>query len=200
MRNLLTLCLMVTVLFSVGAGVEAQSEVEGRVKQELLYHRVEGEAYDIKARLEKIGQPEQVNKILIDVVTQYKYHKLGSMESMLYQSATGALGELRVTGAIGPLTANLKDRRVDKIKRAFSARALGQIDPDRSKQSLLEVLRDKSIYYDIRVEAAQALAKTRDPEVLRVLEQYAREEQDTFTRKQFEKAVQEMKANIQRSR
>ncbi|MFN2510159.1 MAG: HEAT repeat domain-containing protein [Pyrinomonadaceae bacterium] len=57
---------------------------------------------------------------------------------------------------------------------------MGQIDPESNKQSLLNALTNKSDYFGVRVEAAEALATTRDRQVLKALERHSGEEKDSF--------------------
>jgi len=192
---------MTIALLNIGIGIRAQSDLEDRVKQVLLRReRPSAPPINFKDKLEEIGQPQEVAKILIDMVVNGKYAELGSVQSMLCKAATAALGELKEVSAIGPLTSTLKDQRVDKITRAYSARSLGKIDPQESKNDLLDALTDKSNYHLIRIFAAEGLAKTRDAEALNILDKQSSEEKDPYVKKMIEKSAKELRDSLQRPR
>ena len=200
MKNLLIVYLLTFMSFNIVANIRVQSDTETLIKRVLLHRGVEGEKYDIKSKLEEIGQHQQVVEILLKIIQDGKYAKSGTEQGMLMPAATFALGELRVPQAISVLTANLKDEKVDNIARALSARALSQIDLEGSKPILLDALKNKSNYYRIRLEAAEALANTKDSNVLKILDQHSREEKDPHVRKQLAGSAEKLRASMQSKR
>jgi len=54
---------MIFALLNIGAGVRAQSDLEDRVKK-VLTRRHTPSLLDLKDRLEELGQPQEVAKIL----------------------------------------------------------------------------------------------------------------------------------------
>lgn len=200
MKSLLTICFMTIALLTIGTGARAQSDFEDSVKRILLTRHREYAPPDLKDKLEALGQPQQVAKILIDIIENGKYAEDRSIQRRLCSAATIALGELKVSSAIGPLAANLKDQSVNKLIRALSARSLGEISPRESKSDLLNAFADKSNYHLIRIFAAEGLAKTRDAEVINILDKYSREENDPYVKNEFEKSAKELRDSLQRPR
>jgi HEAT repeat protein len=80
--------------------------------------------------------------------------------------------------------------------RRRSVKSLGDIDPEANKELLLQALQsDKSEnHHMIRVNAAEGLAKLKDPEVLAALEQATRQESDPFIREKFQTAAKEIRS------
>jgi HEAT repeat protein len=74
------------------------------------------------------------------------------------------------------------------------------IDAEANKEVLQRALYDTTDFFGVRVDAAEALAKTKDPEVLETLEHYAREETNTYVRQKFEKSAQELRGKMRRPR
>ena len=121
-----------------------------------------------------------MNKVLLDMVTRYKYPN-GTEEELYRDGATSMLGAFRVKKAITPLSWLLFDDRVDKTTRALAAKSLGQIDIEASKEFLLAVMDPNvSDYYLARVNAAESLSQSSDPQVLMVLDRYSGSRQAAF--------------------
>ncbi len=200
MRNLIIVCLLITGSLDIFGRIAVQSDTETLVKRVLLHKGTEGEKYDIKSKLEEIGQHQQIVEILLKMVQDGKYAKLGSPQGMLIPAATFALGALKEPQAVAVLKENLNDEKVDDIVRALSARALSQIDLEGNKQILLDALQNKSNYYRIRLEAAEALANTKDPNVLKTLDKHSNEEKDTHVKKQLAASAEKLRTRIQSKR
>jgi HEAT repeat protein len=122
------------------------------------------------------------------------------LEYVYLNGATWVLGEMKEQQATFPLSQMLFDKKVHENIRALAARSLGQIDADGNKQLLLRALGNVNDYYIIRVYAAEALAKINDPQALKALEQYSRQERDAHVRQKFENAAREIRGRITRPR
>jgi hypothetical protein len=179
-----------------------QSDLEDKVKAILLheYHPRAGQQYDRKAEIEKLSPQEQVRELLLVMLEKNQYATPGTEEYLYLIGSTSVLGELRDERAEDKLASMLVDQFVHENARALAARSLGQIDPEKNKQHLLKALENKYDYFLITVYAAEALAKTKDPQVLKSLEQYAREETDSHVRQMLEKSAQELRTNMGRRR
>lgn len=195
----LTLTLLVTVL-AMHLPVQSQSDpdLERKVEAILRYQpRIDaGEKYDTKAKLEELGHEEEVKAILLRMLTQYKYSEAETLQFVYLNAATWMLGAMKVKQAEAPLSQILFDPGVHENVRALAARSLGQIDAEANKQVLMRALANVSDYFAVRVYAAEGLAKTKDPEALKALERYSREERDPYVREAFQKAAQEVRAKI----
>jgi HEAT repeat protein len=115
------------------------------------------------------------------------------MEELYLDGAVYMLGELKVKEAEENLSRILLDRTADRRTRAWAAKSLGQIDAEANKNILLEALRPHN-YHLIRINAAEALANTKDRNVLRTLEAYSREERDDYVRQRLQKATDKLRA------
>ena len=196
MKSIFVPIITLFLTLAVCAPAQCQTDLEKRIQMSLLYQPMEGENYNAKAKIEQLGQSEEVKSILLEMLERYKNSELGTEEYLYFAGATRMLGELKEKRAIELLTQILFDQQINKGVRAYAARSLGQIDPVRNKQSLLKALANASDYFGIRIEAAEALATTKDPQVLKVLERYSREERDVYVKQKFEKAAQDLRAKI----
>ena len=179
--------------------VQGQSDLEGQIKHIFLYQPEYGEKYDRKAKIEELGRSDEVKTILLRMLVNYKYSEPGTSNVKEYSYLTGAvsmLGALQEPESVSLLSLTLFDRNVHENVRALAVKSLGQIDPEGSKQSLLKALANISDYYLIRIYAAEALAKTTDPQVLKTLERYGRAEKDAYVRQRFDNATRELRARI----
>lgn len=150
----------------------------------------------MRAELEDLGRTEEVHAILLNWLSKHKHSDPGTKESLYLRGATWILGAMQVKQATEPISQILFDPKVHENVRALAARSLGQIDADANKEVLLTALANTADYFGIRVEAAEAVAKTKDPQVLKALSRYAREERDSYVKQKFEKAAQDLRAKI----
>jgi hypothetical protein len=139
--------------------------------------------------LRGFGNDNEIVAVLEHFTRQYKHPADRSPELLLLEGAVAVLGELRANSGNDLLVSLLTDRQVPSGARARAARSLGQIDAEKNKRTLLMLLDDPSELDQIRVYAAEALAKTSDPEVLTVLDRLGREESDSFYRQKFKNAA-----------
>ena len=151
-----------------------------------------GEKDDRKERIEQLATKEEVTDILRKMVARHRYAREESLGLIYLMGATSMLGELGDKEAERGLAVMIFDRRVHEDVRAMAVRSLGNIDPESNKELLLKALRSKkSDYFDIRVGAAEGLAKVRDPRVRTALEHAARHESDLYVRGKFQEAAQQ---------
>ena len=195
--NIIT-CLFTLAILLGGGPLETQATLEQRIEEIFFVNDDAGENYDRRGKILELGHPEEVKAILLSMVERYKHAKGGTREVRLLTGATVTLGDLSERRALAPLSSILLDRKVDITVRGCAARSLGQIDPDGTKQTLLTALKNKANMFFIRLEAAKALVKTNDPQVLQVLEQASRTEKDAYVRQQLDKSAQELRRRIQR--
>jgi len=167
--------------------------LEGKVRA--LFLLEEGPTFaDVPNMLRQLGDDKETAAVLTNLASRYRDAKEQTLEFKILNGVVAVLGELRASSANELLSSLLTDRKVHENVRALAARSLGQIDPEANKQSLLKAM-DPSEHYLTRVYAAEGLARTKDPEALKSLERYGREESDSHVRQQFEKAAQAMRAN-----
>jgi HEAT repeat protein len=178
--------------------VQAQADLERKIERIFLYQPASEEKYDRKAKIEQLEAGNEAHSILLRMLSKYKNSEPESREFLFLVGAVSVLGEMKEGQATEALSQMLFDKKVHENARALSARALGQISPEENKSILLKALADKGDYFAIRVNAAEALGKTRDAEILRVLEKYSNEEADSHVKQKFEKAAQELKGRLRR--
>jgi len=193
--SVIALSLMLAMCLSVRS--QTEPDLERKIEEIFRYRRQEGENYDAKARIEALGNTEEVKVILLKMLTKHKYADVRSLESRFLVGAVLMLGEMKAKQAAEPLSQMLFDQKVHENIRALAARSLGQIDAVGSKPLLLKALANTSDYFGVRVEAAEALAKTKDPQVLKALQRSSRAEKDDFVRQKFETAAKELRARMQ---
>lgn|GEM_PF-5419358 len=175
------------------SGLCQSSVLEGKVRA--LFLLEEGPTFaDVPNMLRQLGDDKETAAVLTNLASRYRDAKEQTLEFKILNGVVAVLGELRASSANELLSSLLTDRKVHENVRALAARSLGQIDPEANKQSLLKAM-DPSEHYLTRVYAAEGLARTKDPEALKSLERYGREESDSHVRQQFEKAAQAMRAN-----
>lgn len=190
------------LLTALGVTLSANSQSDSNLEREIelifLYQPQSdaGEKYDKPAKIKELGRDAEVKAILLNMIAKYDYSRPGTKEYLYLSGATYMLGEMGVREAARPLAQMLSDRRIHENVRAGAARSIGKIDPVRNKQVLLRALANDSEYFQVRVYAAEALANTKDPNVLEALERYARQERDDHVRQQFQKAAQALRASI----
>jgi len=198
MKRTLISAVALSLMLAMCLAVRSQTDpdLERKIEQIFLYQAREGVSYDKKARIEALGNTEEVKAILLKMLTKHKY-AFRSLESRYLAGATWILGEMKAKQAAEPLSQLLFDQKVHENIRTRVARSLGQIDPVGSKPLLLKALANTTDYFGVRVEAAEALAKTKDPQALKALERYSRAERDPVVRQKFETAAKELRARIQ---
>jgi HEAT repeat protein len=137
--------------------------LEDKVKKELavIYY---DEPVPIKPRLLALGDAKTIGDILLDIAIKNKSARLDDLGlGYLYlHSSVGALGKLREPRAI-PLLGQLATAD-DRTTRMLALQSLGQIDPEGSRDILLNALHDE--YGSIHYIAAAALSTVDDPKVL----------------------------------
>lgn len=193
MKNMVIWAVTLSVALAACLPAMAQSDLETKIERIFLYQPVYAEKYDRRTKIEELGRAEEVQAILLKMLIKYKYSEPETKEAGYLTGATWMLGAMEVKQAVGPLSQMLFDRKVHENVRALAARSLGQIDPEGNKQSLLKALANVSDYHLTRIYAAEALAKTKDAQVLTALERYSREERDPYVRQKFEKAAKELR-------
>lgn len=200
MKGILVYVVALSVWVAICEPVQAQSDLEKEVQMIFLRHVGEGEKYDKKAKLEELGHKDEVQTILLNMLTKYKYSRPGTAEFLYLNGSTWMLGAMGVKQSIPPLSNVLVDQRIDPTIRALALRSLGQIDVHENKKLLIRELTNKSNDHLIRVFAAEALAKTKDLKVLRILERCISEERDSHVREKFARSAQELKENLKSQR
>jgi HEAT repeat protein len=172
--------------------------LEQRIKEVFLRQPDDGGDVDKRAEIAALGHEEQVSKILLSFLTRYRYPQT-TEEELYLDGAVDMLGELRVAEAVAPLARILLDGKVAERTHAWAAKSLGRIDPEAGKEALLAALDPKvSDFHLTRINAAEALADTKDPEVLKALERHGREERDPYVRQKLLKAADRLRARLDR--
>lgn len=196
MRGFLIPVFVLSLIIAAGAPSPCQSSLESKVRDVLLYqpHSDAGEKYNRKAKLEELGSRTEVQAILLKMLEAHAHAEAGTTEYVYLLGATTMLGELRVKDAVVPLSRLFSDQGVNVSVRAFALKSLGQIDAIANKQLLLASLADPAADQLIRGYAAEGLANTNDPQVLKVIERYSRSEQNAAVRKKLEDAAQKLRA------
>jgi len=179
---------------TVSPCAQGSSKLEDRIKQILLYQPDVGEDYDIRTKITELGREIEVRQVLISFLSAYRYPE-NTMEELFLDGAVFMLGELKAKEAQGALSQILLDSTADRRTRAWAAKSLGQIDVDANKDVLLEALRPRQ-YHLIRINAADALANTKDPKVLTALDRYSREERENYVRQRLQKATDKLRARL----
>jgi HEAT repeat protein len=173
----------------------SQAELEEAIKKIFLRRGTEGEREDTKERLEQLGTKEEVTAILRKLVAEHQYAQEESLDLSYLNGATWMLGEMADKQAEDRLSQMVFDPLVHENIRALAVKSLGNIDALSNKEILLQALRsDESEYLMIRVNAAEGLAKIKDPEVLAALEQAAQQESDSYIREKFQAAAKEIRS------
>ena len=189
------------VLLTSSRNVQCQSNLEERVKSVFRRQPAEGVPHSRKLDIEQLGHTVEVRQILLNIIAKYKgvtVESGGNFTELL--GSIFVLGDLNEVRAIPILVEILSDDKSDNIVRSVAARAIGKIDPIGNKQHLLLILENKSNYYSIRLAAADALAKTKDASVLKLLDKYKNEEKDTFVKKQLADSAQKLRERLQDKR
>lgn len=183
---------------AVSAPNQSTSNLEREIELIFVYqpHSDAGEKYDKVAKIRGLGREEEVKAIVLNMIAKYDYSRPGTIEAIYLSGATWILGELGLKEASRPLAQMVFDHKIHENVRALAVRSLGQIDAEANKEILLKALAKVSDYFQIRVYAAEALAKTKDPNVLKALERYTRQERDDHVRQQFQKAAQALRARV----
>lgn len=202
MKNNFTYVFILSMVLITYTPVRCQSDLKERVQRVLLYqtHADPGEKYKKKTMLKELGREAEVQAILLKMVEEHKHSEPGTEEYQYLLGATLILGEMRAKQAIDSLSRLVSDQNVSGTVRASAIRSLGKIDAKASKELLLTALANVSADRLIRIFAAEALAKTDDSQVLRVMERYSHEEENAYVRQKLEKAVQELRARVQSPR
>jgi len=172
-------------------------ELEKKIERIFLYQPVREEKYDHKAEIEKLGNEPGARAILINMLTKYRYAKPGTLQYLYLSGATHSVGRMGIKNAAAPLSQFIFDKSVHENVRAVAVKSLGLIDAEGNKKILLRALHHTSDYFLIRINAAEALAKTKDSQALAAIERSARKETDSYVRQQFEKSARELKLNMQ---
>lgn len=196
MKDIIVLVSVLAAVLTVCVPVQGQSDLERKIAEIFLYQPREGEQYDAKNKVEQLGSPGEVKAVLLRMLTEHKHSKPGTKEFLYLVGATQALGEIKEIQAADALSWFLFDQNVDRVVRALAVKSLGQIDPEGNKDLLLRVMADVPGHPLTRIYAAEALAKTKDPQVAEALIRYSREEQDAYVRGKLEKAAQAAKTRV----
>src|SRR5215510_11846954 len=94
-------------------------ELEKKIEMIFLYQPCLPEnKYDAKAEIEKLGFELEARAILINMLTKYRYAKLGTPQYLYLDGATHIVGKLEAKEAATPLSQILFDRRVHENARA----------------------------------------------------------------------------------
>ena len=187
--------LALTLMLSSHLPVLCQTNLEAQVRKVLRNeHGTDDEGFDKKSRLEQVGSKAEVGTILLNLLEQNKYAQPGTEGYKYLIGATSLLGNLQVHEAAKPLSRIFSDRKINTSARAFALRSLGQIDAEANKRLLLTAMADPSADYLIRSFAAEALADTNDPQVLKAVERRIREEQNQTVRRKLEETAQKLRA------
>lgn len=200
MRGMIVIVIALCVMLATHIFASSQSNLEREIEMIFRYDPVFGEEYNRKAKLDGLGRHGEVKAVLIKMLSKYKHSEPETLEYIYLNGATWALGEMKEQQAASPLSQMLFDKKVHENVRALAARSLGQIDAEGNKQLLLRALDSVNDYHMIRIYAAEALAETKDPQALKALEKYSREERDPQIRQKFEKAARDLRAKIARQR
>lgn len=193
----LVLSTSLAITMAVYLPVQAQSDLKEKINDIFLH--LHNERQDgVRAKVVALGRKAEVEKILLEMTAKNKYAQV-LKEKMLLNGAVSMLGDLRVEQATGLFSQMLFDNKVNAYTRALAATSLGKVDAEGSKQLLLKAL-DPSVsdYPVLRINAAEALSKVKDRQVLEALERCSREEQDRFTRQKFENAAQDVRKRVER--
>ncbi|MFQ5740058.1 MAG: HEAT repeat domain-containing protein [Acidobacteriota bacterium] len=170
-----------------------QSSVEKRVENILLL--IEGYPGGREAMvdaLRNVGPESQVRTVLLRWLS-LRPSRPDTMDGNRLHNAIAAAGALKAKWAIEPVSKALLDPSVHETTRSTAARMLGEIDPEAAKETLIRALDPQfAEYVFIRIHSAEALAKTKDPEVLKILRQYAAAEKDEFVLQRLQETIGKM--------
>src|SRR6266542_1018277 len=140
MKCMLYFTTVLTLTIAMQSTVQGLEDLEGKIERVFLYQpRTDvGETYNLKARIEELGPKEKVMTVLLAMISLHRNARPGTSEYLYLLGSTWVLGEMGERQAVSQLSRNLFDQDVDKDIRGFTARSLGQIDPEGSKSLLLK--------------------------------------------------------------
>jgi HEAT repeat protein len=136
--------------------------------------------------IKDLGPVGELGTVLIGMMTRYRYAKPESMECQYLKGSVSVLGQLKEARAVPQLLQLAVDRKAHENARAIATRSVGRIDAEGSKNFLLRILNASREYHQVRIYAAEGLARTDDPQTLAALNRHAL----------AEKAAREIKARI----
>ena len=192
----------VSILFLIAQGSLAQvnaprlAEVEERVLDALLI--IEPPDSGILGLVKAAGPPDLVKAAVLKILDES--YPATPNKGMTLRRVIGVIGGLKYREAIPKIQLVLRDSALYQATRMSAARTLGRIDPEGSKEVLLAAFDACApLEFRVRIAIAEALAETRDRNVLAKLETWARgEPQGSFERKNFDRIVSSMRTKLQR--
>ena len=199
-RHLLfTLIALVALSPSLGAWQEAADPKRREQLAQEIERAMRAFDSDGFAIVEKLQPQETVREILLEIVREKRYLNAKSNSDYLYfVGAVDWLGKMREPRAI-PMIEKVAtdDDSHSHGARVIAVQALGRIDPQRSKDVLVQVLYSAGEDRYLRVKAAEALAETRDRQALDAIETWARGETRPHYRQRLEAAAKKLRAKLQ---
>ncbi|MBL8229252.1 MAG: HEAT repeat domain-containing protein [Bryobacterales bacterium] len=173
------------------------AEVEERVLDALLI--IEPPDSGILAVVKAAGPPDLVKAAVLKILDES--YPVTQNKGMTLRRVIGVIGGLKFREAIPKIQLVLRDSALYQPTRASAARSLGRIDPEGSKQILIDAFDACTpLEFEVRIAIAEALAETRDRTVLAKLETWARgEPQGSFERRNFDRIVSAMRMKLQRN-
>ena len=172
------------------------AEVEERVLDALRI--IEPPDSGILGVVKAAGPPDLVKAAVLKILDES--YPVTPNKRLALLRAIGVIGGLRYREAIPKIQLVLRDGSLSQATRMSAARTLGRIDPEGSKEVLLAAFDACApLEFQVRIAIAEALAETRDRNVLAKLETWARgEPQGSFERKNFDRIVSSMRTKLQR--
>ena len=150
------------------------------------------------AVVEKLQPQETVREILLEILsTKRCVNPKRDWDYPCLVVAVDWLGKMREPRAIPMIEKVATDDNHSHGARVAAVQALGRIDPQRSKDVLVQVLYSAGEDRYLRVKAAEALAETRDRQALDAIETWARGETRPHYRQRLEAAAKKLRAKLQ---
>lgn len=162
---------------------------------EMAMRQIEGGGLAI---VEKLEPQETVREILLEILRKGRYlHPKSDRDRRFFVVAVHWLGTMREPRAIPMIEKVATDDSYGRGARVAAVDALAKIDPQRSKDVLVQVLYSAGEDRHLRVVAAEALAETRDRQALDAIETWARGETRPHYRQKLEAAAKKLRAKLQ---
>ena len=175
---------------------QSQAKLEIRIENILLKHH----GFEV-GEIEALGPKPEIRQTLLRMVAKYRNAASDtekSLDIILLDGAVFALGEMKEERALQLLSDLLADRTIDNNIRGRTARALGNIDAEASKEVLLQSLDPaRPDYITVRMAAIRALGKTRDGAVVAALQRYLKTEKDDHLRQSAIASIRAIRSKIQ---
>ena len=171
-----------------------QDDLETRIERLFLLHH--GFEFGV---LEALAPRPELGENLLRMVAKHRNADPDpdkSLDILFLNGAVASLGLLKEKQALQPLSELLADRNLTSSTRSRTAQALGRIDPDASREVLLQSLEPDNDAI-VRMAAVEALGNSRDTAVIASLQRYLESEQDDYLKQLASKSISQIRSRIQ---